>query len=275
MSIAQPTLARSAALSLALPLLFCWSTPAMAESLGVDEIVKRANHAAYYQGQDGRATVDMTITDKNQRKRTRRMTILRRNETKADTDQQYYVYFHKPADVAKTVYIVHRHIDRDDDRWIYLPSLDLVKRIAASDTRSSFVGSDYFYEDISGRHLDADEHKLLKTTKNFYVVENTPKKPDAVEFSRYEMYVHKTTFLPTKVEYYDKQGRKHRVMTVHSVAKVQDLPTVTKLTMEDLRTGSTTTMEMSDVQYGLGLPKRVFGERYLRRPPTKHLQAKK
>jgi len=34
-----------------------------AESLTVDQIVERANLAAYYAGKDGRATVKMVITD--------------------------------------------------------------------------------------------------------------------------------------------------------------------------------------------------------------------
>ena len=61
-------------------------------------------------------------------------------------EQKFYVYFHQPADVSKMTFLVWKHLDKDDDRWMYLPKIDLVKRIAGSEKRTSFVGSDYFYE---------------------------------------------------------------------------------------------------------------------------------
>ena len=245
---------------------------AAAAAPSVDEIVAKTNHASYYQGKSGRAQVKMTITDKNKRKRVRQMTILRRNEGKSDGAQKFYVYFHEPADVSKTVFLVHKKIGSEDDRWLYLPGLDLVKRIAAADKRTSFVGSDFVYEDVSGRSLKADHHRLVKTTDKYYVLEHTPKAGGKVKFSRYMMYVHKGTFLPTKVEYYNRAGKKYRVMTVDSVSKIQGKPTVTKATIVDLSAGSKTVVEYRNVRYGLSLPDRIFTERYLRRMPVKYMR---
>ena len=53
---------------------------------GVDEIVAKANQAAYYAGQDGRATVTMTITDGSGGERVREFTILRLNTEGENTD---------------------------------------------------------------------------------------------------------------------------------------------------------------------------------------------
>lgn len=236
-----------------------------------DEIVKKVNHASYYQGDDGRARIKMTITDKQGRTRNREMTVLRKDGAPDDAEQKFFIYFHAPADVARMTFIVHKHIGRDDDRWLYLPSMDLVKRIAGSDKRTAFAGSDFFYEDVSGRSLDADKHTLLKTTKNYYVLEHTPKDAGSVEFSKYVMHVHKTSFLPTKVEYFDKKGKVYRVMAVEGVKNVQGKPTVTKASMKDLKAGTTTVAEYSQIGYDLKVPDRIFTERHLRRAPTKFL----
>ena len=58
------------------------ATPASAaqDLTDVDEIVQRANLAAYYPGDDGRARVRMTITDQAGRERIRQFTILRRDQ---------------------------------------------------------------------------------------------------------------------------------------------------------------------------------------------------
>ncbi len=243
-----------------------------ARAIDVSEVVAKANHAAYYQGKDGRAQVKMLITDKQGRKRTRNFIILRKNMDDKDKEQKFYVYFKRPADVNKTVFMVWKHVGKDDDRWLYLPALDLVKRIAATDERTSFVGSDFFYEDVSGRNPDEDTHELLEETNNYYVVKSTPKKPDLVEFSYYKSYIHKASFIPVKIEFYDKSGKKYREAAAEKVENIQGYATVTQGSMKDLRSGSKTVLTYSSVKYDTGLPDKIFSERYLRQPPMEYLR---
>jgi len=256
--------------------------PAEDKDITVEDIVARTNLASYYSGKDGRARVSMEITDSQGRKRNREFVILRRDEPDPDNpdnreytgDQQFYVYFRRPADVNKMVFMVHKHAaaDREDDRWLYLPALDLVKRIAGTEKRTSFVGSDFFYEDVSGRNVNDDSHELVETTDNYYVLKNTPKDPDSVEFSSYTMWIHKDTFLPVKIEYIDKQGDKYRVYQALKVDTIEDIPTVTGSKMKDLKRGSQTELKYSDVEYNLGLPEDIFTERYLRKAPREYLR---
>lgn len=244
----------------------------------VDEIIQRTNHVAYYQGKDGRAQVAMTITDDQGRTRNREFVILRRDEQGDAADaaftgeQKFYVYFHRPADVNKMVFMVWKRMDRDDDRWLYLPALDLVKRIAAGDKRTSFVGSNFFYEDVSGRRTTDDTHELAETTDNFFVLKNVPKDPATVEFASYKMWIHRKTFVTVKIEYYDTQAKPIRVYEALKVDTVGAFPTVTKSRMKDLRTGGETVLDYSDVKYDLGLPDEIFTERYLKMPPREHLK---
>ena len=245
-----------------------WAVPAAAEDLtDVMEIVKKANHTAYYEGKDGRAQVHMTIIDEQGRERERELTILRRDtEDETDGEQKYYVYFHRPADVREMVFMVHKHLKADDDRWLYLPALDVVKRIAASDERTSFAGSHFFYEDVSGRGIYEDDHELAKTTGNYYVLENTPKEPGKVEFDSYTMYVHKKTFLPVIIEF-KKGGEVYRTAKALKVEDIQGHPTVVKAEMSDSNMGGKTVMEYSSVEYDIGIPEDVFTERDVRAAP--------
>ncbi len=87
----------------------------MAADPTVEVIVNRANLAAYYQGKDGRSDVDMTITDSQGRERTRKFTILRK-DLEEGGEQRFYVYFHRPADVRKTVFMAWKHVGKHDDR---------------------------------------------------------------------------------------------------------------------------------------------------------------
>ena len=119
-------------------------------AINADDIVSKANHTSYYQGKDGKALVKMVISDSQDRRRTKNFTILRKDIDDADDRaQKFYVYFTRPSDVNKIAFLVWKNMDKDDDRWLYLPALDLIKHIAASDKRTSFVGSHFYYEDVS------------------------------------------------------------------------------------------------------------------------------
>ncbi|CAN2039281.1 Outer membrane lipoprotein-sorting protein domain-containing protein [Candidatus Magnetomoraceae bacterium gMMP-15] len=245
--------------------------------LTVDEIVRKANHAALYQGHDLKGKITMVITDKQVRTRRKEFNTLRKNDSENNKDQKYFVYFNSPADVRKMVFMVHKHADlnKDDDRWLYMPSLDLVKRIAASDKRTSFVGSDFVYEDISGRSPLEDSHELIRTTNEHYIIKNTPKNPEGVEFEYYVVYINKKTFIPMEMKYFKKGNRLYRVIKSKKIESIEaqeddkrmSFFTVTESVAKDLENGSKTEMSFSKIRYNIGLDDKIFTERYLRRPP--------
>nr|MBF0222324.1 outer membrane lipoprotein-sorting protein [Desulfobulbaceae bacterium] len=232
----------------------------------VNQIIEKTNHAAYYAGDDGKAQVSMRIIDAQGRERTREFNILRRDSSDGGK-QQFYVYFKKPSDVRKMVFMVHKNIDRDDDRWLYLPALSLVKRIAASDKRTSFVGSHFFYEDVSGRPPKDDTHELIEENDTYYVIKNTPKVADSVEFASYTVWIDKATFMPKKAEYINKNGEKYRLVEALETQTIQGFPTVIKSRVADLLDGGETISEFSNISYNIGLAEDIFTERYLHKPP--------
>jgi len=243
----------------------------MAQELTVDEVVTKANNRSYYQGKDGSARANMVVTDAQGRTRQRQLTILKLN-IQEGKDQKYFVYFHKPNDVKGMSYIVWKHADKDDDRWLYLPAMDLVRRIAASDKRSSFAGTTFLYEDISGRSLDLDVHTLLPGEDAFYIVKNTPKDTGLVEFSYYVVKIDKNNFVPMKAEYFDKSGKLYRVIEALEVKDIQGYPTVTKMKASDLNAHSNTVTEFSEIKYDIGIKEDIFTERFLRNPPQQWLK---
>jgi len=244
-----------------------------AAQLSVSEIVDKANNVAYYEGKDGMAEVNMTITDSQGRKRVREFTILRK-DVQDGGDQKFYVYFYKPEDVRDMVYMVWKHLGKDDDRWLYLPALDLVRRIAATDKRSSFVGSHFVYEDVSGRGLDEDTHELVGEENNCYKIKNTPKNKKYLDFDYYYIWIRKDNFMPVKAEYYDAQGKKYRVIEASKVEDIQGYPTITEMRAEDLNSGGNTVITYNKVQYDIGLTDDIFSERYLRKPPAGWIKRK-
>ena len=235
------------------------------------------SRAAFYEAGDDMSTrIRMTLVNKDGRTRERELTMLRKDLPKGE--QRYYVYFHRPPDVRGTAFMVWAYPERDDDRWIYVPAINLVRRIAAQDARSSFVGSDFNYEDVSGRDVSGDDHRLLREAvlgdRRAYVIESRP--VSTAEYKRKVSWIDRATSIPLREEYYDVQGTLYRVYTSDEIREVAAaggaLPTVVRRTMENVRSGHRTEVVFLDVVYDVGIENDLFTESSLRRPPRRWIR---
>ncbi len=240
------------------------------------QILEKSQAAFYYPGADMKARVVMELITAEGKKRTRVLTMLRKNDPDGRR-QRYFLYFHEPGDVRRTAFLVWKYPDKDDDRWIFIPAVNMIRRIAARDSRSSFVGSDFSYEDISGRDVDADTHTLLREeslgSAVCYVVQSIPKA--SADFSKKLSWIDKGSLLPLKEEYYDAQNQLARVFTADGIDPISGksaYPTVMKRTMQNVQSGHRTEVVFQSVSYDVGVEADVFTERALQQPPQKWIQ---
>ena len=124
-----------------LPLVFS----SQAQALTGEEVMKKSQAAFLYPGKDFKARVVMKLINKDGQERVRELTMLRKNMGEAGGEQKYFMYFFQPSDVKDMTFMINKYPAKDDDRWMFIPAISMVKRIAAQDKRSSFVGSDFTY----------------------------------------------------------------------------------------------------------------------------------
>ena len=252
--------------SAALLAVFALGASAARAELSGTEIMTRVEQREI--GKDETSQVILTLITKEGQRRERKLLLQRKG--KAD-QRKVLIHFLSPADVRGVGFLVWRHPGKDDDRWLFLPALNMVRRIAAADKRSSFVGSDFVYEDVAGRDVGQDTHTLVRSEslggQDCYVVKSVPKNPGSAEFSYKLSWVRKDNFVVIQELYYDKRGEKLKQLTVDKLEAIQGIPTVRKQTMRDLQTGHRSEVSYDDVRYNLGLGDNVFTERYLRRAP--------
>ena len=245
------------------------SVPARAADPSGEQIVKRSLDAFYYAGNDMRSKVRMKLINPQGNVRERELTMLRINLGKTG-DQRYYMYFHGPADVKGTSFLVWKYPGKESDRWIYVPALKLVKRIAADDKRSSFVGSDFAYEDVSGRNVEDETHTFVRKEdlggRPTYVVESKPKA--VIDYSRRLSWIDSERWLPLKEEYFDARNEPLRTFTADKVELTGKQWTIMARSMKNLQSGHRTEVVYQEVEYDVGLKPDVFTERYLRDAPA-------
>ncbi|MBI4861320.1 MAG: outer membrane lipoprotein-sorting protein [Candidatus Riflebacteria bacterium] len=197
-------------------------------------------------------------------------------------DQKYFLYVHEPGDVRRTAFLVWKYPDRDDDRWIFIPAVNMTRRIAANDSRSSFVGSDFTYEDVSGRDISADDRAFLRHEPmgpaRCAVVESKPRRQ--ADYSRKLTWIDEATRLPLREEYYDVQGQLARVFAAEKVESLSSAeggagrtyPTAVRRSMTNVKSGHSTRVTFEKVAYDAGLPEDLFTARSLENPPRRWLE---
>ncbi|HET9951629.1 MAG TPA: outer membrane lipoprotein-sorting protein [Candidatus Eisenbacteria bacterium] len=235
-------------------------------------LMDRCVKAWYYAGDDAVAKIRMEIVGRGGEKRYRVMTLFRKNVGQAGGDQRYLLYFHEPGDVRRMTCMVSKHAGADDERWMYVPAANNIRRVAAPE-RSRFLGSDFTREEFAGRDAAADSHMVARYERldghPCWVVESTPKKP--VEYTRMTTWVDTTTFIPWKQEFRDRRDAVYRTYTTDSLktvvsAKGKKYLTITERTMWGRGKGTYTKLYFESVVYDVGLADADFSNAHLRVP---------
>jgi outer membrane lipoprotein-sorting protein len=217
--------------------------------------------------QDGNRTAIMVINRKGQK-------LIRKMESftkKYGADERGLIKFIEPPDVRGIMYLTwsYEDIDRDDDMWVFLPAESLVRRISGGGKKGSFMRSDFANEDIEKREVDDDEHKLLRSEEfsgvDCYVVERVSKKQKDTNYSKRVVWVRKDTWLPMKVEYYNKRGKHFKTAIYGGFKEIKGIWTFTKIMTETPRKRSKTLMQYDNVDYNIGLSDSLFEQSNLKR----------
>jgi outer membrane lipoprotein-sorting protein len=154
------------------------------------------------------------------------------------------------------------------DQWIFLPALGKVRRIASSESGSSFMGTDFSYDDMSlmDRDIDLDTHTILREEAlngaACYVIQSVPKNSD-FQYSKMVSWVDKSSYRIYKRELYNKRGAVEKVIEISSYKDIQGRDTPTRTKISTVATGTSTTIYMDIIKYDEPIPEGVFTTAYL------------
>ncbi len=234
-------------------------------------------------GRDSRGDMRMKLFDRRDRVRERALTLvtLRGREapgapkTAPDGDR-LLIRFTYPNDIRGTSFLVWKHPRGEDERFLFLPSLGRVRRIAGSEAQESFVGSDFSYEDIGGRELEDFTYTLLDETSSWtspdgvahpaYRLESK-RKDRSAEFPRVVSLVLKDTFVVVQADVYNRRDEKQKVYSVKRLEPVQGIWTVMQSSMSNDLDKTRTDLVIEKIEYNIGLKEDAFSRRVLEGAP--------
>jgi len=217
-------------------------------------------------GKDKTSILTMTLTNKQGKQRIRKIKQFSKDMGNVEKS---IMFFQSPADVKNTSFMNWTYdSDKSDDQWIYLPALKKVKRISSDSKSDYFMGSDFTYDDLGDRKLDADEHKLLKSEKingvDCYVVESVSIEEDYM-YSKTKTWIRKDNFVGMKKEFYDEDEDLLKILTIKKIQKIKGFWVITNSEMKNVQKNHKTSIVLSNVSVNTGVSDAKFTQRTMMR----------
>jgi hypothetical protein len=240
-------------------LFICLSISAIqgAELTGRDVMVKLDERP---DGEDQKAIMKMTMINKHGKTREREVLMYSKDYGK---DTKSLMYFLSPGDVKGTGFLSWEYDDPDkeDAQWLYLPALKRSRRITGSSKNEEFMGTDFTYDDMGDRSVDEDTHNLLREEERegykVWVIESHPKEKDYM-YSKRVSWIRQDALTAVKVDFYDKRGVLLKTLEVSDLKEQDGIWTAFKMEMHNVQKDHRTVIEMSEVQYNIGLEDSLF-----------------
>jgi hypothetical protein len=234
-------------------------------------------------GRDSRGTMRMKLFDRHGRVRERALSLLTLRgrgtpgsaATAPDGDRTL-IRFLYPNDIRGTSFLVWEHPDAEDERFLFLPSLGRVRRIAGTEAQESFVGSDFSYEDIGGREFDDYTYAFSGEgagaswtgpggiTREAWRLESRRKDASA-EFPRVVSVILKDSFVVVGADVYNRRNEKQKVYSVRRLELAGGIWTVMESEMTNTLEKTRTELVVEKVAYNVGLKEADFSRRELER----------
>lgn len=229
-------------------------------------------------GRDARIAMRMRLFDRQGRVRERALTVssLKGGAGRPVPADRSLVRFTYPNDINGTGFLVWEQPNGDDERFLYLPSLGRVRRIAGSEAQESFVGSDFTYEDIGGREFENYSYRLLEPSPEpawtspegakhaVYVLESKSRDAGA-RFPRVVSWIRQDNFVVVRALIHNKRDEVQKTFDAIRVANVSGYWTVMEMRMADAVERTRTELVMEKVEYNVGLKPDDFSRRELER----------
>jgi len=162
-------------------------------------------------------------------------------------------------------------LKKGDNLWLYMPRAERVQKISGHMLRQGMMGSDISYEDM----MDAADFrkKYGATLEGEAEVDGQPcwklvakAHDDTVSYPKRVIWIDEKTYVPRRQELYALSGMLLKVWTMSKVEIIDGRPVATHMEISDqLRQGSKTTLDVSEVKFGIALESEVFSLRWLER----------
>ena len=211
-------------------------------------------------GETRESILTMTLHNSRGQTRVRKMKSYAKDK---GVDTKSVMVFKAPADVKETAFLQYEYdaMDREDDRWLYMPALRKVRRISGSSNDDYFMGSDFTYDDMGDRNVDEDTHTLLRSEvrdgHDCWVLESVPVDSDDM-YSKKTSWIRKDALVPLRIDYYDHHGELMKTLTLSDIKQIDGFWISLHREMKHYQLNHKTILTMDDIKFNSGIKDSIF-----------------
>ncbi len=243
---------------------------ARGQSPDASEVIRRVQRQDT--APDEQADFVMQLIDGAGQVRERTGTVYQRQVVPGSVDKMTLIRFLSPPDLKGSGVLTIEHPNADTDQWVYLPAYHTTRRVAPANRGDRYMGTDFLYEDL----MRAKVEEYRYTTQGSQslgdivcvVIEAVPvaeRVRAESAYSRQVIWVDPARDLILRADYYDRDGRLFKRLTVPEVERATGKYRWVRVKMEDFIREHATIVRYRNRKIGGGVPERYFTERYLRR----------
>lgn len=213
------------------------------------------------------STMKLVLIDATGRKIEREM--LGESSEKKDMDKTL-MSFVKPFDVKGTKLLTWSKQVGDDEQWLYLPSLKRVKKINSQTKGSSFMGSEFSFEDLGGQAIEKYTFFLKGNSKvgseDVWILERKAKENSS--YARVILYVSKKFLSTVKTEYYNKRNELLKVAVFSGFVKykvgTKEIYRPSSIEMNNIQSKKKSIFSWEDRKVGIAISDSHFSQESLK-----------
>jgi hypothetical protein len=220
--------------------------------------------------------IQFTLTDKRGKKREQMTRAYRKDYGDV---RRSVVFYTNPKNVEGTAFLTFDYTDssQEDDQWLYLSAMRKVRRISSANRGDYFLGTDFTYYDMKHESDVEVEIYLWETLRRedvagrtCFVIEATPRDTNVIEelgYSRVQFWIDVENWMKRKAEFWDSSENPLKTISFNDIRQVEGLWTAHELVAKNHKTGHTTVLRMTDVDYNGDLDDDKFTTVGLKRGP--------
>ena len=188
------------------------------------------------------ASLVLQVTDASGGQRVRKLNVRALN---VDEGRKLLMSFTAPSDVKGTGLLSYDYdaASRDDDQWLYLPSIKKATRIVSNQKAGAFMGTDFTYADMTKANVASYRYKMLKASEmvngeECWVIESVPvddKTRGETGYMKTVTWVSKSKLLPLRLKAWVIQGKRIKFIQFNEYKQIDGVWVAHQLVAETKR----------------------------------------
>ncbi len=184
-----------------------------------------------------------------------------------DYGDKSLVVFREPSDILGTALLSHAQILSPDNQWLFLNSIERIKRISSRNKSGPFMGSEFAFEDFTSQELNKYDHEWLSADAcgelQCDLIKRTPKYKYS-GYSYLHVWIDQDILQIRKIDFYDRKSDLLKTLELKDYQNTDGVWRSHLWSMTNHQTKKITDLIYGPYQFNLGLNDTDFVKARLR-----------